>query len=189
MSTAHIKPARHEKARSNAPIFWSMFGAGGMLSALIGPALVFITGIAVPLGFLIASGTMDYAHMLAFARHWLGKIFIFAVIAEELGLAGGALVLMAFLLMVGSGLRIATRADHAFDKLLATGLTLLLGVQAFIIVAGVLRVLPLTGVTLPFVSYGGSSLVVNYVLLALLLRISDHSERARKPVPMTMVAA
>jgi fumarate reductase subunit D len=81
MSTAHIKPARHEKARSNAPIFWSMFGAGGMLSALIGPALVFITGIAVPLGFLIASGTMDYAHMLAFARHWLGKIFIFAVIA------------------------------------------------------------------------------------------------------------
>jgi peptidoglycan glycosyltransferase len=91
--------------------------------------------------------------------------------------------------MVGSGLRIATRADHAFDKLLATGLTLLLGLQAFIIVAGVLRVLPLTGVTLPFVSYGGSSLVVNYVLLALLLRISDHSERARKPLPMTMVAA
>jgi peptidoglycan glycosyltransferase len=90
--------------------------------------------------------------------------------------------------MVGSGLRIATRADHAFDKLLATGLTLLLGLQAFIIVAGVLRVLPLTGVTLPFVSYGGSSLVVNYVLLALLLRISDQSERARKPLPMTTVA-
>jgi peptidoglycan glycosyltransferase len=115
--------------------------------------------------------------------------FIFAVIAEELGLAGGALVLMAYLLMVGSGLRIATRADHAFDKLLATGLTLLLGLQAFIIVAGVLRVLPLTGVTLPFVSYGGSSLVVNYVLLALLLRISDQSERARKPLPMSTVAA
>ena len=115
--------------------------------------------------------------------------FIFAVIAEELGLAGGALVLIAYLLMVGSGLRIATRADHAFDKLLATGLTLLLGLQAFVIVAGVLRVLPLTGVTLPFVSYGGSSLVVNYVLLALLLRISDQSERARQPVPMTEVAA
>jgi peptidoglycan glycosyltransferase len=115
--------------------------------------------------------------------------FIFAVIAEELGLAGGALVLIAYLLMVGSGLRIATRADHAFDKLLATGLTLLLGLQAFIIVAGVLRVLPLTGVTLPFVSYGGSSLVVNYVLLALLLRISDSSERARQPVPMAEVVA
>jgi cell division protein FtsW (lipid II flippase) len=105
--------------------------------------------------------------------------FIFAVISEQLGLLGGALVIMAFLLMVGSGLRIASRADHAFDKLLATGLTLLLGVQAFIIIAGVTRLLPLTGVTLPFVSYGGSSLVVNYVLLALLLRVSDQNERAR----------
>ncbi len=103
--------------------------------------------------------------------------FIFAVIAEELGLLGGALVIMAYLLMVGSGLRIASRADHAFDKLLATGLTLLLGLQAFIIIAGVIRLLPLTGVTLPFVSYGGSSLVVNYVLLALLLRLSDQTQR------------
>ena len=105
--------------------------------------------------------------------------FIFAVISEQLGLLGGALVIMAFLLMVGSGLRIASRADHAFDKLLVTGLTLLLGLQAFIIIAGVTRLLPLTGVTLPFVSYGGSSLVVNYVLLALLLRVSDQNERAR----------
>ena len=105
--------------------------------------------------------------------------FIFAVIAEELGLLGGALVIMAYLLMVGSGLRIASRADHAFDKLLATGLTVLLGIQAFIIIAGVVRLLPLTGVTLPFVSYGGSSLVVNYVLLALLLRLSDQNARGR----------
>jgi cell division protein FtsW (lipid II flippase) len=115
--------------------------------------------------------------------------FIFAVIAEELGLLGGALVIMAFLLMVGSGLRIASRADHAFDKLLATGLTLLLGLQAFIIIAGVIRLLPLTGVTLPFVSYGGSSLVVNYVLLALLLRVSDQNERARSGRPVAVVAA
>lgn len=115
--------------------------------------------------------------------------FIFAVIAEELGLLGGALVIMAFLLMVGSGLRIASRADHAFDKLLATGLTLLLGLQAFIIIAGVTRLLPLTGVTLPFVSYGGSSLVVNYVLLALLLRVSDQNERARVGRPVAPVAA
>lgn len=77
MSYAHIKVAK----RSNAPIFWSMFGAGGMLSALIGPALVFITGIAVPLGFLFATGTMDYPHMLAFAQHGLGKAFLFVVIA------------------------------------------------------------------------------------------------------------
>ncbi len=115
--------------------------------------------------------------------------FIFAVIAEELGLLGGALVIMAFLLMVGSGLRIASRADHAFDKLLATGLTLLLGLQAFIIIAGVTRLLPLTGVTLPFVSYGGSSLVINYVLLALLLRVSDQNERARSGRATSAVAA
>jgi cell division protein FtsW (lipid II flippase) len=115
--------------------------------------------------------------------------FIFAVIAQELGLAGGALVIMAYLLMVGSGLRIASRADHAFDKLLATGLTLLLGLQAFIIIAGVTRLLPLTGVTLPFVSYGGSSLVVNYVLLALLLRVSDQNERVRTGRPAAVVAA
>ena len=115
--------------------------------------------------------------------------FIFAVIAEELGLLGGALVIMAYLLMVGSGLRIAAKADHAFDKLLATGLTLLLGLQAFIIIAGVTRLLPLTGVTLPFVSYGGSSLVVNYVLLALLLRLSDQNERGRTGPRATVAAA
>ncbi len=107
--------------------------------------------------------------------------FVFAVIAEQLGLLGGTVVIMAFALMVGSGLRIATRADVAFDKLLATGLTALIGVQAFIIIGGVTRLLPLTGVTLPFVSYGGSSLLANYVLIALLLRISDQS--ARSPVP------
>lgn len=98
--------------------------------------------------------------------------FIFAAIGEELGLLGAAAVLVAFLLMVGAGLRIALRADSAFETLLAVGLTTILGVQAFIIMGGVIRLVPLTGITLPFVSYGGSSLVANYVLLALLLRIS-----------------
>ncbi len=100
--------------------------------------------------------------------------FIFATIGEELGLLGGTAVLMAFVLMVGSGLRAALGATTPFAKLLATGLTALLGIQAFIIIAGVIRVLPLTGVTLPFVSYGGSSLLANYALLALLVRISDE---------------
>jgi len=103
--------------------------------------------------------------------------YIFAVIAEELGLLGGSIILMAYLLIVGSGLRIASRAQNSFDKLLATGLTLLVGLQAFIIIAGVIRLLPLTGVAMPFISYGGSSLVVNYVLVALLLRISDQTFR------------
>jgi peptidoglycan glycosyltransferase len=109
--------------------------------------------------------------------------FIFAAIGEELGLVGATGVLVAFLLIIGAGLRIALRTTVPFERLLATGLTVLLGVQSFIIVAGVTRVLPLTGVTLPFVSYGGSSLVANYVLLALLLRISDdtaHREGATR---------
>ncbi len=101
--------------------------------------------------------------------------FIFAAIGEELGLLGATAILCAYVLMVGAGLRIALRAESAFDTLLATGLTTLLGAQAFIIIGGITRVLPLTGVTLPFVSYGGSSLVMNYVLLALLLRISDNN--------------
>ncbi|MCU1453793.1 MAG: putative FtsW/RodA/SpoVE family cell cycle protein [Acidimicrobiales bacterium] len=103
--------------------------------------------------------------------------FIFAAIGEELGLLGATAVLVAFLLFVGSGLRIALHADSSFEKLLATGLTALIGIQSFIIIAGVTRLLPLTGVALPFVSYGGSSLIANYILLALLLRVSDDSTR------------
>jgi fumarate reductase subunit D len=66
--------------RSNAPIFWGLFGAGGTLAAIIGPALIFITGIAVPLGFLLPEDTMHYPKMLGFARNFIGKGFIFAVI-------------------------------------------------------------------------------------------------------------
>jgi cell division protein FtsW (lipid II flippase) len=108
--------------------------------------------------------------------------FIFAIIGEELGLFGAAAVLMAFLLIAGSGFRIATRAIDPFSKLLATGLTTLLAVQSFIIMGGVTRLLPLTGVTLPFVSYGGSSLVANWIIIALLIRISDDAEAPLPPV-------
>jgi peptidoglycan glycosyltransferase len=103
---------------------------------------------------------------------------IFAAIGEELGLLGATAVLIGFLLMIGAGLRVAQQTASGFERLLATGLTTLLGFQAFIIMAGVVRLLPLTGVTLPFISYGGSSLLANWVLLALLLRISnDTAER------------
>jgi peptidoglycan glycosyltransferase len=109
--------------------------------------------------------------------------FIFAAVGEELGLFGATAVLIAFMLIIGAGLRIAIRADRPFEKILATGLTTIVGVQAFIIIGGVIRVVPLTGITLPFVSYGGSSLLANYILLALLMRISDSSARRLGEVP------
>ena len=76
------------RKRSNAPIFWGLFGAGGMLAGLFGPMLVFITGIAVPLGLILPANTMSYAKMLAFAQNFVGKAFIFAVIAFMLWHAG-----------------------------------------------------------------------------------------------------
>jgi cell division protein FtsW (lipid II flippase) len=82
----------------------------------------------------------------------------------------------AFLLLVGAGLRIAQTARSDFAKLLATGLTILLGFQAFFIMAGIMRLLPLTGITLPFVAYGGSSLVANYLIVAMLLRVSEEAQ-------------
>jgi cell division protein FtsW (lipid II flippase) len=104
--------------------------------------------------------------------------FIFAVIGEEMGLLGSTMVIVAFMLLVGAGLRIAQAAKSEFAKLVATGLTIIIGFQAFFILGGVLRLLPLTGMTLPFVSYGGSALVANYVLIALLVRVSDEGSRA-----------
>ena len=109
--------------------------------------------------------------------------FIFAAIGEELGLVGGTAILMSYLLIVGAGLRTALRTERTFEKLLAVGLTTIIGVQAFIIIGGVIKLVPLTGITLPFVSYGGSSLVSNYILLALLIRVSDSAARRLGEVP------
>ncbi len=109
--------------------------------------------------------------------------FVYAAIGEEMGLVGATAVIIAFLLLLGAGLRVAMRADRPFEKLLATGLTTIISMQAFIIIGGVLRLVPLTGITLPFVSYGGSSLLSNYILLALLLRISDSGARRRGETP------
>jgi cell division protein FtsW (lipid II flippase) len=108
--------------------------------------------------------------------------FIFAAIGEELGMLGTMALVVCFLLIVGTGFRIAIESTRPFPKLFAAGLTTILGLQTFIIIGGVTRLIPLTGITLPFVSYGGSSLVANFVILALLLRMSDDSasEAARR---------
>jgi cell division protein FtsW (lipid II flippase) len=102
---------------------------------------------------------------------------IYSVIVNELGLVGAAAVLCTYLLAVERGFKIATLARDSFSKLLATGLTAVFALQVFVIVGGVTRVIPLTGVTLPFISYGGSSILANFVLLALLLLVSDRARR------------
>ena len=110
--------------------------------------------------------------------------FIFAAIAQQLGLFGATLVIVAFMLIVGSGLRIAARADQAFDKLLAVGLTTLIGVQSFIIIAGVTRLLPLTGLALPVRLLrrlvAGVELGPDRAAAAHLRRIESPGRRARR---------
>lgn len=108
--------------------------------------------------------------------------FIFAAIGEELGLLGVTAVLLLSLALAGKGFAIAIRQRDGFGKLLAAGLSTMLGLQTFIIVGGVTRLIPLTGITLPFVSYGGSSLLANFVMLALLVRTSaGRAEKDARP--------
>lgn len=102
--------------------------------------------------------------------------FIFAAVAEEMGFAGSIAVLAAYGLLIAAGFGIALRSRDVFRKFLAFGLTIVIAVQSIIILAGVLRLFPVTGITLPFMSYGGSSLLANMILVALLVRAS-HGER------------
>jgi cell division protein FtsW (lipid II flippase) len=104
---------------------------------------------------------------------------IYAVITSELGLVGACGLILVYMLLAERGFRTAMLASDSFSKLLAAGLSAVFALQVFVIVGGVTRVIPLTGVTLPFVSYGGSSIVANFVLLALLLLISDQARRPR----------
>jgi cell division protein FtsW (lipid II flippase) len=115
--------------------------------------------------------------------HWLpapDTDMIYAVVVGDVGLFGGAALLFTYLILVARGFKTAVLARDSFSKLMATGLSTIVALQVFVIVGGVTRVIPLTGVTLPFVSYGGSSILANFVLVALLLLVSD---RARRPGP------
>ena len=136
--------------------------AGGLFGQGFGQAVLTIPGYTTP-HYLLPEPSTD---------------MIYAVIADELGLFGAVAVLCTYLLLVWRGFKIASLARDSFSKLMSAGLTAMFALQVFVIVGGVTRVIPLTGVTLPFISYGGSSIVANFVLLALLLLVSD---RARRP--------
>jgi cell division protein FtsW (lipid II flippase) len=105
--------------------------------------------------------------------------FIYSALAQELGLIGASALLLVYMVFVLRGFRISMLADDGFSKLLAAGLTFAFALQAFIIVGGLVRVIPLTGITLPFVSYGGSSIVANFILLAGLLLVSNRANAPR----------
>ncbi|MFL5908915.1 MAG: FtsW/RodA/SpoVE family cell cycle protein [Solirubrobacterales bacterium] len=140
---------------------------GGLFGRGLGDSLVQLPG---------ATGCHDFPSCGAIlpAPH---TDFIYAVIVDELGFAGGAAVVLIYALIAERGFKTAILAEDGFSKLLATGLTAIFALQAFVIIGGVTRVIPLTGVTLPFISYGGSSIVANFILLALLLMISDKARR------------
>jgi cell division protein FtsW (lipid II flippase) len=102
---------------------------------------------------------------------------IFALITNEIGLFGAAALILVYLLFAARGFKTALIAGDGFSKLLAAGLSAVFALQVFVIIGGVVKAIPLTGVTMPFVSYGGSSIVANMVLLALLLIVSDSARR------------
>jgi len=134
-------------------------------------------------GGIIGTG---FAQSILYLQHGQSLVpipqsdMIYSVITDETGLVGATGLLVVYLLFIARGLKIATLARDSFSKLLATGLAFVVAMQVFVIVGGVTDLIPLTGVTLPFVAYGGSSIIMNFVLLALLLLVSD---RARRPVP------
>ena len=115
--------------------------------------------------------TTDGAPLIPYAK----TDFIYSVLAQELGLVGAAALLLVFMLFCLRGFRIALMAQDGFSKLLAVGLTFGFALQTFIILGGILRLIPLTGITLPFVSYGGSSVVANFILLAGLMLVSSRA--------------
>ncbi|MDP9333766.1 MAG: FtsW/RodA/SpoVE family cell cycle protein [Actinomycetota bacterium] len=135
---------------------WYAFGSGGIAG----------TGLGLGQPWQVPLASTDY---------------MFTSIGEELGLVGSVGVIALFILFVGSAYRIAVDTARPFTKLFAAGIATIIGLQSFLIIGGVTRVIPLTGISLPFVSYGGSSLVANFALLAILLRISDDSVRAETP--------
>jgi cell division protein FtsW (lipid II flippase) len=142
------------------------FGAGQLQQSLLALGTGGFAGVG------LGQGHPDYIPIVS-------TDFIFSAFGEEAGLLGTTALLLCYLLFIGRGYRIALRCPQEFGQLLAMGLVTLYALQVFIIVGGVTRLIPLTGLTLPFVSYGGSSLLANYVLVGLLTRVSATERGAR----------
>jgi cell division protein FtsW (lipid II flippase) len=146
---------------------WSQYEAAGFQLA----QSLFALGTGGVLGTGLGQGRPDFIP-------FVHTDFIFSAFGEELGLLGTTALLLCYFLLVGRGYTVAVRARDEFGTLLAAGLTVIFALQVFVILGGVTRLIPLSGLTLPFVSYGGSSLLANYVLVALLLRVSSDSSSA-----------
>jgi cell division protein FtsW (lipid II flippase) len=158
-----LSPALYGRQGGSFQLANSMFAqaAGGMFGQGFGEATLTVPGSS-PVAYLLPAPQTD---------------MIYAVITDELGLFGACAVLLTYLLLIARGFKTALMARDSFSTLMAAGLSAVFALQVFVIVGGVTRVIPLTGVTLPFISYGGSSIIANFVLLALLLLISDRSRR------------
>ncbi|MCW3050115.1 MAG: cell cycle protein [Solirubrobacterales bacterium] len=158
----------------NTPLYDRVGGSYQLAQSLFAQADGGIFGQGFGQGLIQVSGQGGHMVQLLPAAQ---TDLIYAVITNELGLVGAVGVICTYLLAVERGFKIATLAKDSFSKLLATGLTAVFALQVFVIVGGVTKVIPLTGVTLPFISYGGSSILANFVLLALLLLVSDRARR------------
>jgi cell division protein FtsW (lipid II flippase) len=169
-----LHPFAHNAPAGAGQIQQSLFAQadGGLFGQGLGESLLKLTGPFAP---HCTQAFPDCGSILP-APH---TDEIYAVIVSELGLFGGAAVVAIYALIAARGFKIAVLARDGFSKLLAAGLTAVFALQAFVIIGGVVKLIPLTGVTLPFVSYGGSSVVANLVLVALLLLISDEARRPR----------